>query len=47
MAKDHTLTIITLPGLEVELISNPKDNEGQLKVVILASNIMEWTVVCD
>ncbi|RHZ50441.1 hypothetical protein CDV55_103335 [Aspergillus turcosus] len=44
-AEDHTQTIVTLPGSGVEPISNPKDNEDRPKVVIPASNIVEWTVV--
>lgn len=46
-AEDHAQTIVTLPGSGVEPISSPKDNEGRPKVVIPASNIVEWTVVND
>ncbi|KAJ9321932.1 hypothetical protein DTO027B5_5366 [Paecilomyces variotii] len=41
----HTQTFVTLPGSEVEPISDPKDNGGRPKVVIPASNVVEWTVV--
>jgi hypothetical protein len=46
-AEAHAQTVVTLPGSGVEPISNPKDNEGRPKVVVPASNIVEWTVVGD
>lgn len=44
-AEAHARTIVTLPGSGVESISDPKDNGGRPKVVIPASNIVEWMVV--
>ncbi|KAJ9304085.1 hypothetical protein DTO217A2_6433 [Paecilomyces variotii] len=44
-AAAHTQTVVTLPGSGVEPISDPKDNGGRPKVVIPASNVVEWTVV--
>ncbi|GAD96476.1 hypothetical protein ANI_1_2222074 [Paecilomyces variotii No. 5] len=44
-AADHTQTIVTLPSSGVEPISDPRDNGGRPKVVVPASNIVEWTVV--
>ncbi|KAJ9251280.1 hypothetical protein DTO195F2_7839 [Paecilomyces variotii] len=41
----HTQTFVTLPGSEVEPISDPKDNGGRPEVVIPASKVVEWTVV--
>jgi hypothetical protein len=46
-AEAHAHTTVTLPGSGVEPISNPRDNEGRPKVVVPASNIVEWTVVGD
>jgi hypothetical protein len=46
-AEDHAQTIVTLPGSGVEPISNPKDNDGWPKVVVPASNIVQWTVISD
>lgn len=42
--EDHAQTIVTLPGSGIEPIKHPKDNDGRPKVVIPASNILEWTV---
>lgn len=44
-SSSHTQTIVTLPGSGVEPISNPKDNGGRPKVVVPASNTVEWMVV--
>ncbi|KAJ6035946.1 hypothetical protein N7540_000225 [Penicillium herquei] len=41
----HTQTIVTLPGSGVEPISDPKDNGGRPKVVVPASNTVEWMMV--
>ncbi|KAJ5647727.1 hypothetical protein N7490_004099 [Penicillium lividum] len=44
-SSSHAQTIVTLPGSGVEPISDPKDNGGRPKVVIPASNTVEWMVV--
>ncbi|GKZ39390.1 hypothetical protein AbraIFM66950_000219 [Aspergillus brasiliensis] len=41
--EDHADTVVTLPGSGVEPIKRPKDNDNRPKVVIPASNIVEWT----
>ncbi|XRM40926.1 hypothetical protein ABZX51_004227 [Aspergillus tubingensis] len=40
----HAQTVVTLPGSGVEPIKHPKDNDNRPKVVIPASNIVEWIV---
>ncbi|RAH62700.1 hypothetical protein BO85DRAFT_473403 [Aspergillus piperis CBS 112811] len=46
-AEDHAQTIVTLPGSGIEPISHPKNNDNRSKVVIPASNIVEWTMTSD
>ncbi|GAT28744.1 hypothetical protein RIB2604_02603890 [Aspergillus luchuensis] len=42
--EDHAQTVVTLPGSGLEPIKHPKNNDNRPKVVIPASNIVEWIV---
>lgn len=46
-AEDHAETVVTIPAAGGGPIVDPEDNGGRPKVVVPASNIVEWTVLDD